>query len=185
MVAPIPADYSPGDTPTAAEVNAILANLRDVTDRLNATVTRTVYQVADQALVSTTVLVSSTYLTLPLDINSAYTFEALLIYDTNATADFKYSMLLPAGSFIRQGVWTAVTSATATNTTIGVDAIDATAVNGGGVAGGVMMTMRPTGIIASATTPGNATVQFAQVTSNATNATTLKIGSWMRLTKVA
>ena len=147
-------------------------------------ITRTEWQESDQIVNNSTTFVSSTFLTLSVEANSSYKYKAFLIYDTNSTADFKHNVLLPAGAAVRHGTWTPTATVSATNTTIAVDALDATTFASGGVALGTMMTLRPSGLIAIVGTAGSVTIQFAQATANASN-TTLKTGSWIELTKVA
>ena len=164
--------FQAGQSLTAADLNAAFD------------IRRVAWQTGDQIVNNSTTFVSSTFLTLTVAANSSYVYEALLVWDTNSTADFKHQLLVPAGAAVRQGTWTPTNTVAATNTTIAVDALDAIGYGGGGVALGTMLTARPVGLIATVGTAGSVTVQFAQGTANASN-TTLKTGSWIRLTKVA
>lgn len=164
---------------------AFLAGQTLTADLLNTEFDRVreVYQQADQTVNNSTTFVSSTYLTLPVEANTGYIYEAFLVYDTGSTPDFKHKVLMPSGGFVRHGVWTPTTTVSATNTTIGVDALDTDNFASGGISAGTRMTLRPSGIIAIAATAGDVTIQFAQQVANASN-TSLTFGSWMRLTRL-
>lgn len=162
--------FSAGQRLTAARLNAALD------------ITRTVYQQADQTVNNSTTFVSSSYLTLPLEANSGYKYELFLIFEANSAADFKHNVLLPAGAGVRHGVWTPVIAVSSTNTTIALDALDATAFNSGALTG-TKMTAHPKGIIATGGNAGDVTIQFAQASAHASNAI-LALGSWMTLTRV-
>jgi hypothetical protein len=147
-------------------------------------ITRTVYQTADQTRNNSTSLLSSTDLVLSMAINSSYILEACIIYDSNSTADFKYSFSLPTGATIRQTPWGSDIGDTSIHTMILHDAYDTAGFSAGGVAAGTMMSIKPTGRIVMSTTAGNLVVQFAQNVANASD-TKLKRDSWLRLTKVS
>jgi hypothetical protein len=148
-------------------------------------ITRVAYQVTDQTVNNTTTFLSSTYLTFSVAAGLTYVAEAQIIYDTNATADFKYNWLGPAGVFIRGSAWASAVTAAAVDATIYHDAVDLTGPwPAGGIASGTMMTVRPWAAIGVGATAGSLTFQFAQNTANASN-TLLKACSWIRLTRVS
>lgn len=163
---------------------AFTAGQRVTADALNAEFNRDrmVTQDADQTVNNSAVLVSSNYLILSVEANSSYVFSAFLIHTGPTTADFKYNLLLPSGALVRQGTWTPVAAVSSTNTTIAIDALDASTYNSGDLGTGTMVTMRPTGLVVVSTTAGDAVVQFAQGSAVATD-TVLKTGSWMNLVK--
>lgn len=141
---------------------------------------RVVVATADQTVTASTVLVNSTYLLMTLAANAIYTMDMLLIHDSPAAGDLKYSFTLPAGCFIRKGAWASSSAVAATDGTIFHQADDLITGSTGGVAAGTYMTARPTGVIATIT-GGTLQFQFAQLA--ASGSTILKAGSWLRLTR--
>lgn len=155
-------------------------------DVLNAAidVTRTAYQSVDQTVNNTTTYVSSTGLTLSIGASEVHVYESLIMFDTNTSADFKQRLLLPASATVRIARWSSSTVGTAIDTAIEHDAITVTEIQSGGVASGTIMSTRATGLITNSTAAGSVTLQFAQNAATVVN-TVLKIGSWIRLTRVA
>lgn len=181
----LPGDYSPDDTPTASEINAIVDAILALQAQVASQSVLTAAQLADSTPVNnSTSYQSSTYLTVNLEATSTYTYKSLIIYDSNSTADFKHQLALPSGATVRRSTFTAVAAATATNTTIAMDALDTNAFNSGGITSGTYMCCFSMGLVATSGTAGPLTVQFSQATANASN-TILKYGSWIELRKVA
>lgn len=140
--------------------------------------------VTDQPVISSTTLVNATGMAFSVDASSTYVLEMLLLYDTPAAADFKYDITLPASATKRLALWASGVAATTADATIFHNAVDVGPISAGGVAAGTFMSLRTRGYITTAGTAGTLQLQFAQVTSTATN-TKLKAGSWMHLVKVA
>ena len=137
------------------------------------------YQGADSTPVNnSTTLVASTYLTIPVVANGFYTYEDNILYDTSATANFQYLIVCP--NFSTNGPISRVAISTAGTLTLNADTSLSTAAGGGGV--GTVRAVRRSGLL-SIGVVGNVSIQFAQNTANASN-TLLKIGSWIRLTRV-
>lgn len=126
------------------------------------------YQSATQSSSSTT-FVSSTDLVFAVVAGASYVFEAQLFVDTNATADVKFNLLLPASSTVRLAD-DGGTSSTSTQRTYS------------GVAAGTVISANFSGYIDPSGT-GTLTLQFGQVVTSGT--TILQVGSWIRLTQVA
>jgi hypothetical protein len=139
-----------------------------------------VYQGADSTPVNNSVvLVSSSYLTLPVVANGFYIYESSILYDGNSTANFQHLIVCP--NFSTNGALSRL-NITVGGTTLlfNADTSLSTASAGGGVG-----TVKPTtrsGLLAIGIA-GNVSIQFAQNTANASN-TVLKQGSWIRLTQV-
>lgn len=145
---------------------------------------QTAYQTADQTKNNNTTYLSSPDLVLPMLASAVYAFEALILYDTNSTADFKHKALLPSGAVVdRVATWTNTNAGTAVDSVVAHDALTSWDFNSGGVAVGTVMSARPCGIITMSTTAGNLVIQFAQNTANGSN-TLLKRGSWVSLRRV-
>jgi hypothetical protein len=141
---------------------------------------QTAYQGADSTPVNNSVvLAASTYLTLPVAASGFYIYESMILYDTNATADFQHLIVLPVGG--TNGNLSRLTANTASTLTYNADTSLSTA--SGGVASGTILACERTGLISIAGAVGNVSIQFSQNTATAVN-TILKQGSWIRLTKV-
>lgn len=148
--------------PFVAGQKTTAAALNDAFD-----ITRVKHQDATQPSTSTT-FVSSTYLVFSV-VSASYLIEAQLFVDTNATADVKYNLLLPAGSTVRLAEMSGGTSSTSTQRSYA------------GVGAGTVISSNFSGYIDVSGT-GTLTLQFGQVAASGT--TTLQVGSWVKLTKV-
>lgn len=137
------------------------------------------YQGADSPPVNnSTTLVASTYLTIPVVANGFYTYEDNIMYDGNSTANFQYLIVCP--NFSSNGPIARLFTSTGGTLTWNADTSLSTAAGGGGV--GTVRAVRRSGLLSIGVT-GTVSIQFAQNTANASN-TILKIGSWIRLTRV-
>lgn len=150
-------------------------------------VVRTKYQAADHAVNNSVTLVSSTDLVFDVDSNASYILEAQLMYDTNSSADVKHALVLPSGSTGLVTTWDSGTDTTSTSLS-GIDrsVVDITnpfTWDSGGITGSIMSS-RPGGLISIGNASGTVVYQFAQASADASD-TTLKSGSWIRLTRVA
>lgn len=137
-------------------------------------VVRIVYQAQDSPGVINTTYVSSTSLVLPIAASRSYYVEFELFYDTNATANIKFKLLLPPNATSRFSRWGNTTN-TYQTTTSGEIAFN-------GVAAGTIVSAKPSAYIVNDLTAGDVTLQFAQNTTSGT--TILKVGSIMRLTRL-
>lgn len=128
-------------------------------------------------------LANDTELLIPLVANATYLFEAYLIYDGIAAADFKIAFTGPASS-------TGVYAAFGPQSGVSLTSMNSNAANLGGAlnlannAVNSAMCARPSGYIATAASTGNLQLQWAQVATNAT-ATRVFVGSWLKATRVA
>lgn len=137
------------------------------------------YQGADSSPVNnSTTLVASTYLTIPVVANGFYIYEDNILYDTNSTADFQCLIVCP--NFSANGPISRVFLNTSSTITVNADTSLSTAAGGSAV--GTVWPIRRSGLL-SIGVAGTVSIQFAQNTANASN-TLLKIGSWIRLTRV-
>jgi len=137
------------------------------------------YQGADSTAVNnSTTLVASTYLTIPVVANGFYMYEDQILYDTNSTADFQYLIVCPFST--TNGPLSRVFLNTSLALTMNADTSLSTAAGGSAV--GTVVPIKRSGLLAIGVA-GNVSIQFAQNTANASN-TILKVGSWIRLTRV-
>jgi hypothetical protein len=127
---------------------------------------------------NSTALVTISGLTTALEINTAYLFDLYVVYSTNATADLKLAWSLPAGSVADFGIdyWD-----TATVKQFAQSSTPPTASAHGGFASDLYA--RFSGSLATSSTAGNFTVQFAQNVANLSNSL-VRRGSYLRLEKV-
>jgi hypothetical protein len=135
------------------------------------------------AVNNSTVLVNDGVLTLPVLANAIYQMELFLIYNSNATADFKIAFTAPAGAAMtwgQLGLDTAVAGAgsVAGDVRAGVTTIAGNLPYGGAGADACGIAV---GVLVMAGTAGTLTVQFAQNTANVSN-TTIQAGSalWLK-----
>lgn len=143
---------------------------------------------SDVTVISSTTLVDVTGLVVAMEASAFYTIEGFLGCSSALAADLKFAWTMPAGCSI---LWT-------------IGGIDTPAASPGysgdwlaflnesegasdtlGLSGGTSPTSaRPMGSILVGATAGNLQMTFAQVVSTASN-TTVKAGSWLKLTRVA
>jgi hypothetical protein len=127
-------------------------------------------------------LANDSELLLPLVASAKYQFEAYLIYDGIAAADFKIAFTGPASS-------TGVYAAFGPQSGVSLTSMNSTAANLGGAlnlannAVNSAMCARPSGYITTAASTGNLQLQWAQVATNAT-ATRVFDGSWLKATRI-
>lgn len=135
---------------------------------------------SDSASVNnSTVLVNST-LIIALAANSVYAFDSFIGYSSDATADYKWNITLPAGATMSFSNWGNDTTGTAFNSPVSHDFISGTG-STMGAATGTPMSCRTCGTIRTAATAGNATYQYSQNVATVVN-TFLKADSWIRAT---
>lgn len=141
------------------------------------------FQSADINVNNSTVLVSVPTLSVPLPTgNSHYALDAFIRYASNTTADYKCTLIGPAGStivFSGPALDTAAGSATG-SAFFGETIAPATLGVGGTGATGILPLRASIGLGA---TTGSLTFQFAQNTANVSNTSTQTF-SWMRVTAI-
>lgn len=145
-------------------------------------------QEADEQVTSNTVLTASTYLRFPdLPANSEWSLSSEIFYTSDSTADFKVSFTTSNGTdTLRLSNWGAATGDTGADDTIdhsATDAFQTVTFTEPGNGTGTLMTLRPGGAIVVSSSDTTLRVTFAQNATNA-NATTLRRGSVVRLTRV-
>jgi hypothetical protein len=166
---------------------AFTAGQRLTADALNDEFNRRrrVYQAADQSVLNSAVLVSSSDMVLSVEANSVYSVDMYLVHDANTTADFKYNLSLPTGAVaVKHSRWGGTASDTTVAAAVNRQSTDVNGYDLSGVGAGTRVTSKPSCIIVISTTAGNCTFQFAQNTANNTNATFLFAGSWIELYKL-
>ncbi|MFD5875692.1 hypothetical protein [Streptomyces sp. NPDC060322] len=145
-------------------------------------VTRTVDKPTDEALTASTVLQADDHLTMSVTAGGRYAVDACLIATGDPAGDLNLTLAAPPGS---TGHWTpgAITLGVADGTgSIRLTRYDlGTPIGVGIIAGGLVVA--PLGTLTAGAT-GTLTIQWAQAASSATP-TTLKAGSWLRVTRTA
>lgn len=137
-------------------------------------------------ITNTTATANDPHLTLAVDANATYLFEAFILYSSSATADFSAGYSAPAGAAL---IWSADAvnvgdTSNASNATIsraGAD-INSTLAHGG--AGSQSVVAKHSGRLVVGTTPGNFVMRWAQYVAEASNSTVLP-GSWLKLTRIS
>lgn len=148
-------------------------------------VQRLAFQPSDSAPVNnSTTLVSSAFLTLPVEANSIYYFEGHILTTSATAADVKNALSLPAGSTGLIVPWGSDTAAASASATITHDATTTLTWATGGLGTGTTFAGRPEGYLDIGAIAGDCVFQFAQQTATGSN-TVLKAGSRMKLTRVA
>jgi hypothetical protein len=146
-----------------------------------------VYASAEQIVNNSTVLVNSTFLTLPLPVaNTAYGISVLLRYASTAVADFKFTFAIPAGSSLTFGgpfLDPATGGGTSGLSYYGETFPPGTAAIGGAGAGTGLIAKVEASILLAGTT-GNVTLQFAQNVAEVSN-TRLLNASFMTTMAIA
>jgi hypothetical protein len=147
---------------------------------------------SDTQITSSTTLTPDPHLQIALAANKVYAIEGLLLISSaSVTPDFNVAINGPAGA---AGYWyvggPTVTGPTAAAVSdADIIRMAATVINGGSRNFGILNTgtvygLPVNGMVETAGTAGNLTVDWAQNVANATS-TNMKIYSWLRLTKVA
>lgn len=125
------------------------------------------------AIVSNTALQADAVLTVAMPTTGRFHFDITLFYDSSTTADFKTTLVFPAGAACRWGVCgpaTTIAAGVGDGVFSTVSASGTTVALGGsgnGAASVLMATIR--GQILMGGTAGNLQVQYAQNTSDPTN----------------
>jgi hypothetical protein len=147
--------------------------------RLNALLdlTRVVRKTSVQVVNNSTNPTADNQLVMPVAANAVYKVHLYLVYNSNATADFKYDFSQPTGASYAN--WTYIGGNAANFQTLVAPLGAVTALNGtGGDA-----PANAWGIFATSSTPGNLWVRWAQNTANASD-TSVKPGSFLELVRI-
>lgn len=144
-------------------------------------VTRAAYKPADEQVATSTVLQADDHLSISVTAGAAYAIDSCLLVTGDPAGDLMLTVTAPLGSV---GGWTP--TATTLGTTDGTGSVRLTRFDFGASSSmGATTTgvvVNPTGgIIAGA--DGTVTIQWAQAVSSGTP-TTLRAGSWLRLTRM-
>lgn len=131
----------------------------------------------DEAFPSNITLQPDDELILPMEAASIYAFDMLFLYVASTVADIKLKWTLPAGT---TAVWTMVGALGGVLTTYTGDATLTCLWDGSGS----LQSAHAWGAFITSATPGNASLTWAQVVSEAT-ATTVKANSYINARKVA
>lgn len=163
--------FSAGGLIVAASLNAIDTVVR---------------KTANLTVNNSTTYVSDTELTVALVASSTWALELFLLYQSATAAAAKVNLIGPSGWSMSLGNDSLVSSATGTGASIDRGVVVA---GGAGHAMGsagatTAVHSHPGGFVQIGSTAGSVTVQFAQLTANASN-TTLLPGSWMKLTRIS
>lgn len=147
---------------------------------------RRAYKTADESVSSAntgTTLQNDDHLVLALEANSVYEIDGYVAYEGAATpaGDLKLQFTVPSGGAMR---WTTNGAPTGALTSFDAVANAASSTRVLGTNGATVMAFSPKGWVTTAGTAGNLTLQWAQNASNATS-TTLKLGSWIQITRIA
>lgn len=145
---------------------------------------------SDVSVISSTSLVDITGLTVALEANAFYAWDAFIGYTANETGDIKIAWTVPSGT---TGMWGAMPVASSENIVNtrgiveGFRVTDYGDANSQGMSGaddlsGAMVAF-PRGYIDTAGTAGNFQGRFAQLVSNANN-TVIRTGTWLRIQRI-
>lgn len=147
------------------------------------------YKAADTGRTNTTSRTADPDLVATLQANQTYLMELWLIFDGpgNASGNIAFDFTLPTGATMTWDAWSHDLNATSTTATIftgGLTTGSAVAWAALGAGHGSNLTGRMSGVVFMGGTGGSITLRWAQSTLNA-GTTTLEVGSWMRLTRIA
>lgn len=146
------------------------------------------YKSADESVANTT-FQDDDHLVFAIGASESWVVEYVL-FATNAanTADLKAAITVPSGATARFGIMGTALGATTNEASLRQQVTGAaTALAAGVVASGTIAEsmVRCYAFIENSTNAGNVTLQWAENTSDGTNATTVKKGSWLLAHRVA
>lgn len=144
---------------------------------------------ADQTKTSNTTLADVTGLSVAVEADSTYALDGHIAYDAGATGDLKMAFTSPTGTTGSWGLYGLGTSTTGSVGDVDGHRIDGftasdTATAGGSASFSGFMVAPIRGVVITDSTAGTLQMQFAQNTSNGTS-TIIKVGSWIRIVKIA
>ena len=162
--------FNAGTEPTAGQLQTLLPILaRRTTD--------------SSPVNNSTTLVNDSVLFWPLTANVTYDFRIVILYTSNATANFKFAFTFPAGCRLDFGFVGLLLGGT--NTVDSRAAINIASAGTVSIAGGAAPeAVHINGTLSVGGTAGNLQLQFAQNTANASN-TVVNAGSSGTLRQVA
>lgn len=169
------------DWVTAARIDdgavgtAALAAASVTAAKLGSDVPRVLVAVKESDTVrnNTDVLTDDPDLSVSVEANSSYAFEAWLPQNATAAADFKQGLSYPSGS---SGYWGWSQAAAQNALVLGANRVQGT--------NGTPKMSHIAGSLITAGTAGTFAIQWAQQTAEATDAT-LYAGAWLKVTKLA
>jgi len=149
-----------------------------------------VIKAADQSVTSLS-MVDDTHLLLAVTSNTRYIVEGGLVYSAADGVGMNYGWTYPSGStmwwnsgsapsYDAQG--TAQVSLVASTITSIASCVGLAS---GGVSNPFRLMARPYGLLQTAASGGNLRIRFSQQTANGSDATVMRAGSWLRITKVS
>lgn len=148
-----------GEVPTATKWDALISECRPIAVRKSA----------DETVNNSAVLQNDDQLVVALAASTTYEIDMVLLYNSNATADFQFGFVLPSGATMLYGLTYWNTSLVAQ-----VDQFSGSSIiAAGGTAGGTAAVAKGNIVTSSA---GNLTVRWAQNTANVSD-TKVLIGS--------
>lgn len=139
---------------------------------------------ADEQVTSNTTVQDDDHLVIALEANSVYAIDSFLMFDSDATADIKFTFAGPSGSTI---AFTSDGISAGNSNNIGSIKMDVNTAGVEAVLGGFIGTktcIRPAGVIVTAGTAGNIVFRWAQNATSGTP-TTIYANSWLRAQKIA
>lgn len=163
--------FATNDVPTAAQFNDWLVNVNFAR------------RTGTQTVTNSTTLVSDNQLSVPVAANATYVTSLMLVYDSVTAADLKVLLRCPTGATFAGASFSFVVGmASQQDDQIAAFSENASIPWGGGGAA-VILWGRIEGILVTAGTSGNASVEWAQNTANATG-TNVRAGSFLDLRRV-
>lgn len=143
-----------------------------------------VRKASDETVNNSTSVQDDNELFIPLDANSTYVFEGLIIYNSSTVADFQIDFTVPSGATGRRNIihgTSAISSCSTTSINYNGGSITAVASGIGGT--GADCDFPIVGTVTTSGTSGNFQVQWAQNTLEASD-TIVKAGSYLRWRKL-
>lgn len=137
---------------------------------------------SDAAITSSTVLTDTAGLSLSLEPRSRYIFDGYVAFDSSATAEITFGFRAPPGATGHWAVLGSDVSAPGLDVYVATTFSDASYAFSEGAATGQVLF--PHGYIVTSGASGALQFRFAQGTSDA-SATSLRKGSWLRLTRIS
>lgn len=154
----------------------ISSGMRLTPARLNRLIPLVARKTSTQTVNNSITLVTDTALSVAVEANGLYRAHLHLIYNSNTTADFRYSFSAPAGTTLTN--FTAQGGNTANWQVLVAPSGGVSGINGtGGDA-----PLNVWGIVAVGANAGTFAVQWAQFVANASD-TTVKAGSYLELVR--
>lgn len=165
--------FNVGDVLAAADVNEYLTNTKYIT------------KPNDTTRISTISATNDPDLSMPVDANKSYFCEWHVLYNSNSTANIRMQWTMPASATFNGLIFgLGVSVSYGTNTIDASNPLNSVTFHWQGQAPAVDSGVRLSGVLATAGSAGNFTLQWAQDTSTAVN-TIVRAGSSIYLRRVA